>query len=63
VPAAPATPATYTAFSLGFSLGLLEERLGVDGFLGLPGQPEQVGTRSAKASGTEIGVTATYRVF
>jgi hypothetical protein len=59
----PDSPAAYGAFSLGFSLGLLDESLGLDGFLGFPGQPERTGTVTRKASGTEFGVTASYRVL
>lgn len=59
----PDAPAAYSAFTLGFSLGLLEERLGVDGFLGFPGQPELSGTGTIKASGTEFGITVAYRVL
>jgi hypothetical protein len=61
--AMPADPAAYSAFSFGFSLGLLEGRLGMDGFLGLPSQPEPAGALSPKASGTEFGITLTYRVL
>jgi hypothetical protein len=59
----PDSPAAYSAFSLGFSLGLFEERFGVDGFLGFPGQPERMGTASRAASGTELGITVAYRVL
>ena len=34
----------------------------MDGFLGFPGKPERTGTGSGKASGTEFGITVTYRV-
>lgn len=61
--AGPDAPAAYSAFTLGFSLGLMEERLGADGFLGFPGQPERVGTGTRKASGTELGINLAYRVF
>lgn len=57
----PDAAAGYRAFSLGFSLGLLEDRLGLDGFLGLPTQPEPTGARSREASGTEFGLTTSYR--
>jgi hypothetical protein len=60
---APDAPAAYSAYSFGASLGLLEDRLGVDVFLGLPEQPEQAGIGSREASGTEFGVAAAYRVF
>lgn len=59
----PDAPAGYRAFSLGFSLGVIEDRLGMDGFLGFPGQPERSGAGSREASGTEFGLTATYRVL
>lgn len=58
----PDSPAAYSAFTLGFSLGLMEERIGMDGYLGFPGQPERVGAGSAKASGTEFGITVGYRI-
>lgn len=59
----PDAPAGYRAYSLGFSLGVFEDRLGMDGFLGFPGQPEQSGTDSREASGTEFGITVTYRAL
>lgn len=61
--AVPGAPAAYTAFSLGFGLGLFENRLGMDGFLGFPRQPEPVGIGSPEAAGTEFGITVTYRVL
>jgi hypothetical protein len=59
----PDSPAGYSAFSLGLSLGLFEERLGLDGFLGFPGQREYTGIDTEEASGTELGITATYRIL
>jgi len=59
----PDAPAAYSALSLGFSLGVLEDKLIMDGFLGFPGQRERMVTGSQDASGTEIGVTLTYRVL
>lgn len=59
----PDSPAAYSAISLGFSLGVLEEKLIMDGFLGFPGQRERIRTGTAEATGTEIGVTLTYRVL
>jgi hypothetical protein len=59
----PDAPAAYSALSLGFSLGVLEDKLLLDGFLGFPGQRERMATGSQDASGTEIGVTLTYRVL
>jgi hypothetical protein len=48
----PAAPAAYSAFSLGFGLGLFEDRLGVDGYLGFPGERENMKMGSGDASGT-----------
>lgn len=59
----PDSPAAYSAFSLGFSFGLLEERLMMDGFLGFPGQKERTGLETQDASGTELGITLSYRVL
>lgn len=59
----PDEPANYSAFTLGFSLGLQEERFVLDGFLGLPKQPERNGAGSQEASGTEFGITVSYRVL
>jgi hypothetical protein len=59
----PDSPAAYSAFTLGFSFGLLEERLMMDGFLGFPGQKEDTGLRTQDASGTELGVTLSFRVL
>lgn|GEM_PF-2462936 len=58
----PDEPAGYSAFSLGFGLGLLEEHLLLDGYLGFPGQPERIGVGTQKATGTEFGVTLSYRI-
>jgi hypothetical protein len=59
----PAAPAAYSAFSLGFSLGLFEDRLGMDGFLGFPAQTEKIRTGAGDASGTEMGISVSYRVL
>ena len=61
--AIPDNPAAYSAFSLGFGLGVFGDRLLMDGFLSFPSQPETVGLGSGKASGTEFGVTVTYQVL
>lgn len=59
----PAAPTAYSAFSLGFNLGLFEERLGLDGFLAFPAQRETVTSGTRDASGTEFGITVGYRVL
>jgi hypothetical protein len=62
--AGPDDPAGYGAFHLGFGLALFQERLGVDGVLGFPGQVERIGAgRTGDASGTELGLTASYRIM
>jgi hypothetical protein len=59
----PAAPAAYSALSLGFNLGLFEERFGLDGFMAFPAQREKVKTGSRDASGTEFGITVGYRIL
>jgi hypothetical protein len=59
----PASPAALSAFTLGFDLGLFENKFNLDGFLSLPEQLEQVQTKSLKTSGLEFGVTVTYRLL
>ncbi len=59
----PSKPAGYSAFSLGFGFGLFEERLGLDGFVGFPGQPEKTRTGSRDAAGTEFGISLGYRML
>lgn len=59
----PNAPAAYSAFSLGFGFGVLEEKLGMDGYLSFPGQRESMGTNSQEANGTEFGITMIYRVL
>ncbi len=60
----PDDPAAYSAFSLGFGLGLLKEALGIEGLLSFPSQLERFGaTRTQDASGTEFGITVCYRVL
>lgn len=56
-------PTAYSAFTLGFGLGLLEERLVLDGFLGFPKQAERSGLTTQEATGTEFRVVAAYRIF
>lgn len=60
----PGDAAAYQAVSLGFALGLFEERLGLEGLLSFPSQPESFGpARTRKAEGREWGVTLRYRVL
>ncbi|MBW8888762.1 MAG: hypothetical protein JF616_13485 [Fibrobacteres bacterium] len=59
----PDAPAAYSALSLGFSLGVLEDKLLLDGFLGFPEQRERMAIGTQDATGTEIGATLTYRVL
>lgn len=60
----PDDPSGYSAFHLGFGLGLLKESLGLEGLLSFPGQLERFGTfRTEDASGMELGVTLMYRVL
>lgn len=62
--APPGAAAAYQALSLGFALGLLEERLGLEGLLSFPSQLESFGAvRTQKAEGMEWGVTLRYRVL
>lgn len=56
--------AACQAFSLGFGLGLFEERLGLEGLLSFPSQSERFGAvRTQRAEGKEWGVTLRYRVL
>lgn len=60
----PPAPAAYTAFHLGLALGLLNDQLGVEGMFSFPGQLERfTATRTAEASGTELGLTVRYRIL
>lgn len=60
----PDDAAAYSAFSLGFALGLMKEALGVEGLLSFPSQLERFdATRTQDAAGTEFGVTVRYRVL
>ncbi|MEO6094391.1 MAG: hypothetical protein ABIW76_01485, partial [Fibrobacteria bacterium] len=60
----PDAPAAYTAFHLGLSLGLLHDQVGLEGMVGFPGQLERFGAnRTSIASGTELGLTARYRIL
>jgi hypothetical protein len=60
----PNAPAAYTALHLGIALGLLRDQVGVEGMLSFPGQLERfTATRTSEASGTELGLTARYRIM
>lgn len=60
----PEKPAAYRAFSLGFGLGLLKGSLTLDGLLSFPSQLEKLKpNRTQEATGTEIGLLISYRMF
>ncbi len=59
----PDAPFGYSAFSIGFGLGFLEEMLGMEGYLTFPGQSEVTRNGSQKTSGMEFGMTVTYKVL
>jgi hypothetical protein len=64
VNARPDDPAAYSAFHLGLGFGMFGGRASLDGVLGFPGQLERQGTpANREAAGTEVGVTASYRVL
>jgi hypothetical protein len=57
-------PRAYSAYHAGFGLSLLERRIEIDGLLSFPNQLEAfTPTRTKAIEGTEIALTATYRIF
>jgi hypothetical protein len=58
----PDDPAGIGAFQMGFTLGLLGDRIGLDALLSFPGQLERYGNRTQDVSGVEFGLAGRYRL-
>ncbi len=59
----PGKPTGYSSFTLGFGLGLWEQRAVLDAHLGFPGKAEILGTdRTEEVSGLEFGIRTTFRI-